>query len=1106
MFKTKKFWMIFILTCLVMEIIALIPTFSKLISSNSNTIVEWDKTVANSFHSGTGTIDDPYIITDAKELAFFASELENNSFKDKYIKLDNDILINKGFFKYNNSALYIEDDNEYYFDPNTSSYYLESTFETKKGDITKFMNLNGFEGTFDGSFHTIYGLYLNGDNEALFTNLSGNVENLFIENAFVYGNYESAGVVLDATNATIKNIIFNGNVIGNKMIQENNLTNTIDDIEVNGEYKLDLKLPLVTSTNYTFTLKGTCTSDISNFTINGNQVECSDFNLELDPYEININSTSNIVLTNLEYTLTYTTNLSSGIISRANNSILEGLVNKGTVVNTNTTGIVGISYNSNISNSYNTGKLIGDKNSSIIDTVLKSNITLTNVYSNNNHAFIDKAISSNITFINSFNTNTVKAINNNTGSYLTVNSSYNIEEIPLTYNINNVRPLFKDYNQDKIDEGNIWINNDLPLLYFDEINNRCVNIKINNYNWDSYNSNLNDIDFDDEISIMLTAKNDYKPIKEAYYYISNSSLSIDNLNSLEWTNTYNGVITLSEKSSYIVYVKVVDYNDNIYYLNTDRLNLAIENFYASINSNDLLWEEFKEINNLYVDHNLTYTVTAIDKKNGIESIKYLISETAYTKEELDSIEEWNPYVEELAIDLNNYILYVKVTTNDLKTIYLNTDRIINKGYQVSNLKSGNNLVFNNNMTYNSEFNFNISLSHDFIDLTGYKRYLKTNTNLPVNTLILLKDLDSNKVYEYITTSKDTNSYSLDNFIEIGKKTFISNFDNSNYDSKELENFNISFSFNDISKVDTNLEISMIATKDKTIINTYNPITINLYDVDTNINNYLNLSSNFIDSITYNTENTISIPINISLNNVIKDEVNILNTNYENMHQVLSIEVVDSNNNIIDSSLYKGIKFSLNDTIYTPSDNKTLIDLGTNYNQDIILDIISSIDTNSNISDTYYFKINTYLSLDGIVKLYESKNNVSIPLVYNVDYTKLDYSFNVSIPDGLIYNKNNNRTINFNIEESGLNNPNVRVSLYKKKLLTAYNQEYVLVDLNKYIENKLRYSDVNTYYVNDINSFSVIIKDDIESNGYMFNFKLYDGENYVGEVNLKTIVR
>lgn len=1131
MLKNKKFIIIFVLACLVLEIIVLMPTFSRLLNPSSNTIVEWDKTVANFFHGGTGSIDDPYIISNAKELAYFGKALENNSFEDEYIKLSNDIIINKGFFKYDEDYLYIVDDNNYYLDIETSNYYQEKEFENLVGTVNEFMKLDNFKGHFDGDFHRIYGLYLNDDNISLFTNLSGEIANLIIDNALVYGTYEASGVVLNANNASIKNIIFNGNVVGSNNAFENNITNTIDDINVDGEYTLNLDLPLVTSANYTFTLSGNCTSSSETFTINDKEVACTNFNEEVNPYNITITG-NNLVLSNLEYTLTYSTSLSSGIVSRSYNSVIDGIVNKGKISNINASGLVGINYNSNISNSYNLGNIYGNNTSGIVDTVLSSDITLKNVYNNGSlensgSGFITNILNSNIEFINSFNNSNTTSISNISSSNINVTNSYNFysdngfNELDLT----TINSLYGEYDIDTIQEGNVWIYNELPTLYFDDNYSNYVNIKVDNYSWNKYHNTLDEVDFYDDISILLTSKDDYRPIKQVYYYVGNSILDKTELDSLEW-NTYNGIITINETGSYVLYVKVVDYNDNYYYLNTDILVLGSLESIVSLNTLNYSWNNYHNVDNIYTSNNLEYSLIINSSNSGISDIKYLVSSQELSTTELDNIIEWNIYNDKINVINDNYILYIKLTSISGKVTYINSDRFIYKMYYIDNIKSGNNITFNSNMSYNSSFNFNVLLNHNLLS-SGIKRYVRSNNILPVGTEILLKDLDSKIVYKYVV---DNNNfvyngelsgylYAFDQFKEVGKYNVNTYFDDSSYTSKDIESFNINISFKDVEATTNSYLISVVGIGDNAYINTDNGVLINLYDVDTNINNYLNISSSYDGSeFVYNETISRSIPISLSLSDLIGNEVSVLNTNYENMHLGVAIEVVDSNSNILDSSYYSGIKFKYNNKTYTPnSSNVTLIDLGTEYNQNVLIDIVGNMDNSSYINGTYSIKITSYLSINGRIKKYNSNNYISIPLVFNKDYTKLNYSFNVSLPQGLIINKLNNNIVNFNIVESAeLTNPNVRVSLYKKKELTAYDQDYVLVDLNDYIKNKLESADSNIYYalktpisydVNEtVNSFSVILNDDIESNGYMFKFGLYDGDNLVGEVNLKVIVR
>ena len=51
------------------------------------TLGAWDGTVATSYKKGDGTKDNPYLISTANEFAFFLKELENSTYKDKYVKL-----------------------------------------------------------------------------------------------------------------------------------------------------------------------------------------------------------------------------------------------------------------------------------------------------------------------------------------------------------------------------------------------------------------------------------------------------------------------------------------------------------------------------------------------------------------------------------------------------------------------------------------------------------------------------------------------------------------------------------------------------------------------------------------------------------------------------------------------------------------------------------------------------------------------------------------------------------------------------------------------------------------------------------------------------------
>ena len=171
--KNKKLILFTILICSFLFICVLIPSLAKLVTSKNYINKEWDGSIATSFNSGSGTKESPYIISDASEFAYFKETLKNEDYTDKYIKITNDIVLNAGFFKIGETHEYIKDDVTYYLDNNTNKYYKESNFTNYVSSINEFEMMNSFKGSLDGGNHTIYGLFIKGDNSSLFENIEG---------------------------------------------------------------------------------------------------------------------------------------------------------------------------------------------------------------------------------------------------------------------------------------------------------------------------------------------------------------------------------------------------------------------------------------------------------------------------------------------------------------------------------------------------------------------------------------------------------------------------------------------------------------------------------------------------------------------------------------------------------------------------------------------------------------------------------------------------------------------------------------------------------------------------------------------------------------------
>ncbi|MBE6032417.1 MAG: hypothetical protein E7224_04415 [Clostridiales bacterium] len=169
----------------------------------------WDGTVASSFVSGTGSSDDPYVISNGQELALF-SELVNTCaidedgmlFADKHYQLAANIILNSTF-DFSNVPTNLNQ-----WTP-IASTYVPITIETEEDFIAakdfydgvyneigqKLWSIgdrhtvrSAFRGSFDGNGFSIIGMYISEEHETagLFGSVLGaTIKNIVIENAYV---------------------------------------------------------------------------------------------------------------------------------------------------------------------------------------------------------------------------------------------------------------------------------------------------------------------------------------------------------------------------------------------------------------------------------------------------------------------------------------------------------------------------------------------------------------------------------------------------------------------------------------------------------------------------------------------------------------------------------------------------------------------------------------------------------------------------------------------------------------------------------------------------------------------------------------------------------
>lgn len=158
------------------------------INSDSKT---WDSSVDNEWQ-GSGTKDEPYLISSAAELAGLSQMVnEGNDFYDSYFSLTEDIYLNDVSSAYN------------YFT-------IAENFWTPIGNYD-----NNFRGYFNGNDHTVNGIYIRSSEQdlGLFGYMNyGGIENINIEYSHLYttfnrdqetNNAYTAGLLLGYSNYTL---------------------------------------------------------------------------------------------------------------------------------------------------------------------------------------------------------------------------------------------------------------------------------------------------------------------------------------------------------------------------------------------------------------------------------------------------------------------------------------------------------------------------------------------------------------------------------------------------------------------------------------------------------------------------------------------------------------------------------------------------------------------------------------------------------------------------------------------------------------------------------------------------------------------------------------
>ena len=1147
--KTKWLIIIFVLT---LFLSIFIPSLARY--RNRNTISDisvWNGTVASKYREGNGSESNPYIISNGAELAYFSKELQTTDYSNTYFKLHNDIVLNDGVFNYNETdgIQYILNNTTYYLNEYTNNYYDNSNHTGNSiGNINVFNSLNNFKGHFDGNFYTIYGLYITSSNVeelALFTNLQGQIENLYVENSLIYGGNITGGIASKAHNSEVTNVLYNGYVIGSNTAFTKTISIDIENqsFSVGSLSNIAIALPFIDGQVVSSTLSG-------NAVINGEQTTLSLNNKSVTGgnFEIDLGSTlltsipvlsesletggATIELTDLTYSVTYNYATAGGLIASADNTNINNSINKANIYgNLTSGGLVGIANSVNITQSYNTGSINSSNiGAGLVGSVKQSNNTLiSNSYNSGNINAINGGgligsieYNNSVTINNVFNASiTDYAINNINSSVVNINNSYSISGNSVkagssngVFNLTSMDNLksqnyvqnnlsfspFIDSTDLGLNNKNVWIYevDRLPILFIDDITNPIANINAGTYTWNNFTNELNTKKMDSSITFNIEQVSNLRPIKETYYYIhnSNNALTRSELEQIENWNAYNDIVQITEEGFYVIYAKIIDFNDNVYYLNTDLLVLDLSGADISINLDENTWSDLKTtLNQVYIREDKEITVEAVDDLSGISDVKYYISENILNEDELDSV-DWIDYTNKIDINqVGKYIVYIKVIDNCEHVIYANTDYIVYDGYIQQSLKLGRNKVNLNNNDYitdKSTIVLNTTYTSTNTYLDNYTHNLVSNILLPLGSKVVLIDNIYNKRYQYkITSIEDlygyndscgdnsncvkTATYPLSLFTEVGKISNNSFSEEVYYNKNINDDFDIILDLSDTS-ISTNynniiLYMELQDANKKSIGSTLLD-TIKTFNIYSNIDNVsthaeLYLNTTFDGQIELNSNSTTNISISTGINYKYVSSKKINDSSYEDKIIGLAIKLVDSNNNLVSKEYYKNLKFKIGNTSYYPdSDSTTYINLNNGIsNSDTTISIVTTEDNTSLIDGSYSLLITSYVAYDGLYSS-DKGETISIPITVENGKDNSQYGFNVIMDSTkrIIDKSSDNINVSFSILQNGLlKNPNIRVSLYKKDQLTAYNQDYSVVDLANFISNNLTKISDNSYY-------------------------------------------
>ena len=483
-------------------------------------------------------------------------------------------------------------------------------------------------------------------------------------------------------------------------------------------------------------------------------------------------------------------------------------------------------------------------------------------------------------------------------------------------------------------------------------------------------------------------------------------------------------------------------------------------------------------------------------------------------------------------DLNYKLSYIDINITLSSALYQNDfyEAAITPGQEFGLFTTTETTITNKSAfsTYYSLYIEDFSQSKYYKNYKNYSRVLvsrdKNNSPycFPVNTKLTMLDMVTNKYYYYVVTEEDVNQnkyvYNISDFTAMGsndgkydEKSACDNYYNAERDLI-YENFIFHINFAD-SSLENSIEQNTLLmelrdTENQTLLgvlgiqrDTMKYTVYNGKDATIKLSGDLNPETLYLG-------NTLNLNVVTNFTQTVVNSKTVYDTQYFDKKLGIKISIYDNNGNRLNSDSLFGVNFELDGKLYYPRvDGTTRICIA-----DKVTDVLARLKLNTQNNTTlatgdYKIKIESFGSSDGIYYGLTASDKIEL----NVRIINSQYGLKVTTEDELkIVDKDTGFTLNGNgtftskIEySSGLSNPSIAVSLYRRDYTDTYSEKYNLVDLTDYVKDYMspttrekEYS-VSVKPTNEINH-TFLLKDNLVSGTYKLVYKLYDDDTYVGE--------